>query len=269
MIDIHRLNFYLTVRQDVDRVVGGFIRNLRDIENGKLRRTLSFDQYSMDQRDLSSISSTQEFYSARHLPHTVSSFPNCSSGSFQQPLETSVDFRTDKQVTYVDSSFTAITSELTDATTAEDSTSPDVNSFTTALPVTNIFSPTAPDACQPSSVVSYGGSCSPDDISSVSLPLDTRDPLHIHPLTDTCREYIGQSEGAARAVSTAALTEAETCLFPPGISIPEVEDQVDPTPKILFQRVVTSKRLCLLFFFVKIVLPRSLIFHPKRFQMQR
>ena len=84
MIDIHRLNFYLTVRQDVDRVVGGFIRNLRDTENGKLRRTLSFDQYSMDQRDLSLMSSTQEFYSARHLPQTVSSFPNCSSGPFQQ-----------------------------------------------------------------------------------------------------------------------------------------------------------------------------------------
>ena len=69
VIDSHGLLFYLTVRQDVDRVVGGFTRNLQDIQkNVKLRQTFSLDHYSMDQRAFSSTSSTRELYSSRHLP---------------------------------------------------------------------------------------------------------------------------------------------------------------------------------------------------------
>ena len=48
VIDTHGLTFYLFVRQDVDRVVGGSIRNLQDTEISKLRRTLSISQFNFN-----------------------------------------------------------------------------------------------------------------------------------------------------------------------------------------------------------------------------
>ena len=84
VIDTHGLTFYLVVRQDVDRVVGGFIRNLQDTENSKLRRTLSISQYYLKQTVSSSLPSTQLFIRMKacrkllRLPLLVPSrFSNC------------------------------------------------------------------------------------------------------------------------------------------------------------------------------------------------
>ena len=96
VIDTHGLTFYLVVRQDVDRVVGGFIRNLQDTENSKLRRTLSISQYYLKQTVSSSLPSTQLFHSDESLSQAASSSPTRSE-PFQQLHETPLACFTDHQ----------------------------------------------------------------------------------------------------------------------------------------------------------------------------
>ena len=196
LIDTHGLNFYLSARQDVDRVVGGFIRNLRDIENDKLRRTLSIGQYFPEQTTASSSFSTPQQILSDGCLSQAASTSLIRSGQFQQLLETPLVCFTDPQVPNVDSRSTTPKSERTNAFSSEESPLPDVYVSTVALPVTNIYSPTTPSAIQPPLSGSNGERSSSGDFPEVSSPILVNDAFQDFTSIDGRRDSIEQDSSS-------------------------------------------------------------------------